>query len=124
MDSREDQYPPFLAGQANEATSSSLSSAEVEEILARKPVPVRRYLRLVGWESRLLWLLSWASIIVALCNYMLSFVSLTFTGQLGAVELAGASIAMVGAQGLAYGIMVRYQNLVKYLLFFRERNFN
>ncbi|GFZ13086.1 MATE efflux family protein [Actinidia rufa] len=105
MDSQEDQYPPFLAGQAHEAISSSFSSAEVEEILARKPVPVRRYPRLVGWESRLLWLLSWASIIVALCNYMLSFVSLTFSGQLGAVELAGASIAMLGTQGLAYGIM-------------------
>ncbi|XP_057473954.1 protein DETOXIFICATION 41-like [Actinidia eriantha] len=113
MDSQEDQYPPLLAGQAHEAISSSFSSAEVEEILARKPVPVRRYPRLVGWESRMLWLLSWASIIVALCNYMLSFVSLTFSGQLGAVELAGASIAMLGTQGLAYGIMLGMASAVQ-----------
>ncbi|PSS03114.1 Protein DETOXIFICATION like [Actinidia chinensis var. chinensis] len=113
MDSQEDQYQPFLDGQAHEAISSSLSSDEVEEILACKPVPVRRYLRLVGWESRLLWLLSGASIVVSICNYMLSFVSLTFSGQLGAVELAGASIAMVGAQGLAYGIMLGMASAVQ-----------
>lgn len=37
---------------------------------------------------------------------MLSFVTQMFSGHLGAVELAGASIANVGIQGLAYGIMV------------------
>lgn len=42
---------------------------------------------------------------------MLSFVTLTFSGQLGALELAGASMAMVGTQGLAYGIMVSVLNL-------------
>ena len=39
---------------------------------------------------------------------MLSFVTLMFTGHLGALELAGASIASVGIQGLAYGIMVLF----------------
>jgi len=37
---------------------------------------------------------------------MLSFVTQMFSGHLGALELAGASIANVGIQGLAYGIMV------------------
>ncbi|KAF7152815.1 hypothetical protein RHSIM_Rhsim01G0201200 [Rhododendron simsii] len=106
MDSEERQQLPLLRWPSggNERVSG-LSSVEVERILEHKPVPLRRYVRLVGWESRSLWLLSWASIIVSVCNYMLSFVTLTFSGQLGALELAGASIAMVGAQGLAYGIM-------------------
>jgi MATE family multidrug resistance protein len=37
---------------------------------------------------------------------MLSFATLTFSGHLGSLELASASIASVGIQGLAYGIMV------------------
>lgn len=78
----------------------------VEEFLERRPVPVRWWARLFAWESRVLWLLSGASIVVCLFNYMLTFVSLMFTGHLSALELAGASIASVGIQGLAYGIMV------------------
>lgn len=112
MDSEENQQLPLLRRPSGENEGvSGLSSVEVERILEHKPVPLRRYGRLVGWESRSLWLLSWASIIVSVCNYMLSFVSLTFSGQLGALELAGASIAMVGTQGLAYGIMVSILNL-------------
>ncbi|KAG5566486.1 hypothetical protein RHGRI_002144 [Rhododendron griersonianum] len=114
MDSEENQQLPLLRRPSGENEGvSGLSSVEVERILEHKPVPLRRYVRLVGWESRSLWLLSWASIIVSVCNYMLSFVSLTFSGQLGALELAGASIAMVGTQGLAYGIMLGMASAVQ-----------
>ncbi|KAK7300211.1 hypothetical protein RJT34_11050 [Clitoria ternatea] len=58
-----------------------------------------------GLESSLLWLLSGSSIIVSIFNYMLSFVTLMFTGHLGSLDLAVASIASVGIQGLAYVIM-------------------
>ncbi|KAK0588422.1 hypothetical protein LWI29_000743 [Acer saccharum] len=68
-------------------------------------VELRLWLSLVWWETRLLWILSWASIIVSVFNYMLSFATLMFTSHLGALELAGTSIANVGIQGLAYGIM-------------------
>ncbi|THG06795.1 hypothetical protein TEA_001944 [Camellia sinensis var. sinensis] len=95
------------------AQVSGLSSSEVEDILARKPVPFKWYFRLLGWESKLLWLLSGATIAVSVCNYMLSFVTLTFSGQLGALQLAGASIAMVGTQGLAYGIMLGMASAVQ-----------
>ncbi|KAL9662193.1 hypothetical protein QQ045_027025 [Rhodiola kirilowii] len=47
------------------------------------------------WESRLLWTLSGASIALSNFNYMLSFVTLMFNGHLGALELAGASIAIM-----------------------------
>lgn len=99
-------YEPLLLGLDSHAQIPDLSSQAIEEFLAHKPVAVRWYPRLVAWESRLLWLLSGSSIVVSIFNYMLSFVTLMFTGHLGALEVAGASIASVGIQGLAYGIMV------------------
>ncbi|XP_052206439.1 protein DETOXIFICATION 41-like [Diospyros lotus] len=93
---------------------SSLSSSGVEGLLSQgQPASLNSYLRLAGWESRLLWQLSGASIAVSIFNYMLSFVTLTFTGHLGALELAGASIASVGIQGLAYGIMLGMASAVQ-----------
>ncbi|KAG6776316.1 hypothetical protein POTOM_019822 [Populus tomentosa] len=44
---------------------------------------------------------------------MLSFVTQMFSGHLGALELAGASIANVGIQGLAYGIMLGMASAVQ-----------
>ncbi|GMP99127.1 hypothetical protein CsSME_00046734 [Camellia sinensis var. sinensis] len=109
LDYQQQLLPPGGGG----AQVSGLSSSEVEDILARKPVPFKWYFRLLGWESKLLWLLSGATIAVSVCNYMLSFVTLTFSGQLGALQLAGASIAMVGTQGLAYGIMLGMASAVQ-----------
>lgn len=105
-----EEYHPLLPGILQE---ESLASAEVEVILMQKPVAASRYIKLFGWESKLLWILSWASIVVSICNYMLSFVTLTFSGHLGALDLAGASIAVVGAQGLAYGIMLGMASAVQ-----------
>ncbi|KAK2372648.1 MATE efflux family protein [Trifolium repens] len=81
-------------------------SDTVEEFLEHRPIQLKWWLKLVAWESRVLWILSGASIVVYLFNYMLSFATLTFSGHLGSLELASASIASVGIQGLAYGIMV------------------
>lgn len=105
-------YRPLLLGLDSHSRIPDLSSAVIEEFLEHRPVALRWCPRLLGWESRLLWFLSWASIVVSIFNYMLSFVTLMFTGHLGALELAGASIASVGIQGLAYGIMVCVHDLV------------
>ncbi|CAM8986461.1 unnamed protein product [Rhodiola kirilowii] len=107
------EYEPLLLGLDSYSTIPDLSSVAVEEFLTLKPIAARWYLRLVGWESRLLWTLSGASIAVSIFNYMLSFVTLMFTGHLGALELAGASIASVGIQGLAYGIMLGMASAVQ-----------
>lgn len=89
------------------AKLSDISSDEIEEFLEHKNVvSFKLYLKLVAWESRLLWLLSGAVMIVLIFNYMLGFVTLMFVGHLGSLQLAGASIASVGIQGLAYGVMV------------------
>ncbi|XVF60771.1 hypothetical protein PTKIN_Ptkin08bG0075100 [Pterospermum kingtungense] len=93
----------------------SLSSGAIEEVLENREVGVGVgwWARVVAWESRLLWALSGSSIIVSVFNYMLSFVTLMFTGHLSALELAGASIASVGIQGLAYGIMLGMASAVQ-----------
>ncbi|KAI4308150.1 hypothetical protein L6164_031254 [Bauhinia variegata] len=83
------------------------------DFLEHRPVQLRWWPRLIAWESRLLWLLSGSSIVVFFFNYMLSFVTMMFSGHLGSLELAGASIACVGIQGLAYGIMLGMASAVQ-----------
>ncbi|XP_020271146.1 protein DETOXIFICATION 41 [Asparagus officinalis] len=77
-----------------------------EELLECEPVPFRVFARLTVWESKNLWKLSWASIVITMFNFMLSLVTQMFMGHLGALDLAGASISNIGIQGLAYGIML------------------
>jgi len=102
-------YEPLLTRLHSDSQITERSSPEIEEFLRRRgsTVTPRWWLKLAVWESKLLWTLSGASIVVSVLNYMLSFVTVMFTGHLGSLQLAGASIATVGIQGLAYGIMVR-----------------
>ncbi|XP_073107723.1 protein DETOXIFICATION 41 isoform X2 [Elaeis guineensis] len=89
------------------------SSRASEELLQWEPVPCRVLTRVAMWESKNLWRLSWASIVVMLFNFMLSLVTQMFVGHLGELALAGASIANVGIQGLAYGIMLGMASAVQ-----------
>ncbi|KAJ1388016.1 Multi antimicrobial extrusion protein [Sesbania bispinosa] len=106
-----DPHQPLLL--ESHSQLANLSSDAIEEFLEHRPVEMRWWPKLVAWESRLLWLLSGASSIVYLFNFLLSFVTLTFAGHLGSLELAGASIANVGLQGLAYGIMIGMASAVQ-----------
>ncbi|KAH8509232.1 hypothetical protein Peur_051049 [Populus x canadensis] len=101
----ESEYQTPLLELDSHSRIRDLSSVTIEEFLEHGPVAVRWWPRLVAWESRLLWILSGSSIVVSVATFMLSFVTQMFSGHLGALELAGASIANVGIQGLAYGIM-------------------
>ncbi|XP_050364675.1 protein DETOXIFICATION 41-like [Argentina anserina] len=109
----ENQYQPLLLGLDSHSRIPDLSSADIEEFLEQSDIALRWWPRLVAWESRLLWILSGSSILVSVFNYMLSFVTLMFCGHLSALELAGASIASVGIQGLAYGIMLGMASAVQ-----------
>lgn len=80
----------------------------IEEILAMDRVGWGLLARTAVWESKALWGLSGASITVSIFNFMLSLSTQMFVGHLGALELAGASVANMGIQGLAYGIMVNF----------------
>ncbi|KAH0709965.1 hypothetical protein KY284_011392 [Solanum tuberosum] len=109
----ENQHPLLSSILHSTAKLSDISSDEIEEFLEHKNVSFKVYLKLFAWESRLLWLLSGAVIIVLIFNYMLGFVTLMFVGHLGSLELAGASIASVGIQGLAYGVMLGMASAVE-----------
>ncbi|CDP16068.1 unnamed protein product [Coffea canephora] len=78
------EYQPLLFGLDLDAKILKLSSSAIKGFLEHRPVPI--------------WCFCF--------NYMLNFVTLSFTGHLGALELAGASIACVGIQGLAYRIIL------------------
>ncbi|KAL5977165.1 Protein DETOXIFICATION 41 [Asimina triloba] len=90
-----------------------VSSDAMEELLESEPLPCGWLARATIWESRALWILSGASIIVSIFNFMLSLSTQMFVGHLGALELAGASIANVGIQGLSYGIMLGMASAVQ-----------
>lgn len=77
-----------------------------EAQLAAGPLPCSEIVEIAAWESKNLWCLSWASIIISVFNFTLSLVTQMFVGHLGSLVLAGVSIANVGIQGLAYGVMV------------------
>ncbi|ESQ44183.1 hypothetical protein EUTSA_v10005907mg [Eutrema salsugineum] len=110
-----ESYEPLLRRLHSDSQITERSSPEIEEFLGRRisTVTPRWWLRLAVWESKLLWKLSGASIVVSVLNYMLSFVTVMFTGHLGSLQLAGASIATVGIQGLAYGIMLGMASAVQ-----------
>eukprot|EP01018_Ginkgo_biloba_P032993 Gb_25417 [translate_table: standard] len=94
---------------------SEEESATIELLLSEKSIPWSRVAKAALFESRKLWILSGPSIIVMIFNYMLSVISQMFAGHLGELELAGASIANVGIQGLAYGIMLGMASAVQTL---------
>ncbi|XP_077243794.1 protein DETOXIFICATION 41-like [Tasmannia lanceolata] len=85
----------------------------IEVLLETEPVQCGWVAQVAAWESKLLWILSGASIIVSIFNFMLSLATQMFVGHLGALQLAGASIANVGIQGLAYGIMLGMASAVQ-----------
>lgn len=94
---------------------NNLSSDTVEEILGRShnhPISIEGWMKLIAWESRVLWYLSGATIIVSVFTFMQTTATLMFTGHLGSLPLAGASIACIGIQGLTYGIMVLCCNIL------------
>ncbi|MQM10610.1 hypothetical protein Taro_043505 [Colocasia esculenta] len=88
-------------------------SRAAEELFESGPVPCRELVRATVWESKNLWRLSWASIIVQVFNFSLSLVTQMFVGHLGSTALAGVSIANVGIQGLALGIMMGMASAVQ-----------
>ncbi|CAN6470784.1 unnamed protein product [Victoria cruziana] len=104
------QQPLLLSFPRNYAEPEDL-----ELVLSRTRLGCRQLGAAAATESRSLWRLSAPAIIIMVFNYMLSFVSQMFAGHLGEVQLAGASIASVGIQGLAYGIMLGMASAVQTL---------
>jgi MATE family multidrug resistance protein len=98
---------PLIQYEDNESLQKSEEdSAFIEFVLSQDHIPWSRVAEAAIIESKKLWILSGPSIIVSVFNFMPSAISQMFAGHLGELQLAGASIASVAIQGLAYGIML------------------
>ena len=83
------------------------SGRRLESILTDTSVPlVRRYRAAIGVEMKLLMNLAAPAVLVYMLNYVMSMSTQIFSGHLGNLELAAASLGNTGIQVFAYGLMV------------------
>jgi MATE family multidrug resistance protein len=83
------------------------SNGELERILSDTSVPfVKRYKHATWVEFKLLFYLAAPAVLVYLINNVMSMSSQIFSGHLGNLELAAASLGNTGIQVFAYGLMV------------------
>ncbi|KAF5182843.1 Detoxification-like protein [Thalictrum thalictroides] len=83
-----------------------LNSDSIEEILGQKNIPAEWWALLIGWEIKQQWSFCGTYIIVALFNLMLSTVTQMIIGhQLGAMDFAAASMAILEIQNLGFIVM-------------------
>lgn len=82
-------------------------SVQLERVLSNTDVPFLKRLPEATWiEMKLLFRLAAPAAAVYLINYVMSMVTQIFSGHLGNLELAAASLGNNGIQTFAYGIMV------------------
>ncbi|XP_039793550.1 protein DETOXIFICATION 40-like [Panicum virgatum] len=106
---------PLLAAASGPATTSAGGgdgghgvSRQLEGILrdGSRPWP-RRALAASAVELRLLTRLAAPAVLVYTVNYLMSMSTQIFSGHLGTLELAAASLGSNGIQIFTYGLMVR-----------------
>jgi len=66
-------------------------------------------------ESKLLWSLALPAVVVYVVNYIMSMATQIFSGHLGNLELAAASLGNAGIQAFAYGLMLGMGSAVETL---------
>ncbi|KAH9744730.1 protein DETOXIFICATION 40 [Citrus sinensis] len=89
------------------------SNGELEAVLSDTELSLWQRLRRATWiESKLLFHLAAPAVIVYMINYLMSMSTQIFSGHLGNLELAAASLGNTGIQVFAYGLMVRKPILI------------
>lgn len=84
------------------------ASRQLESILSDESVPWgRRMCAATAVELRMLIRLAAPAVLVYMINYLMSMSTQIFSGHLGTLELAAASLGNTGIQVFAYGLMVR-----------------
>ncbi|KAJ6973263.1 hypothetical protein NC653_033558 [Populus alba x Populus x berolinensis] len=97
-------------------TKSNHSSIELESVLSDTEMPYFKRLRRATWiESKLLCRLAAPAVAVYMINYLMSMSTQIFSGQLGNLELAAASLGNTGIQLFAYGLMLGMGSAVETL---------
>ncbi|KAG0481545.1 hypothetical protein HPP92_012403 [Vanilla planifolia] len=96
--------------------NSEGSGGQLESILSDASRPLcRRLLHAWAIESRLLFHLAAPAVIVYMVNYLMSMSTQIFSGHLGNLELAAASLGNNGIQVFAYGLMLGMGSAVETL---------
>ncbi|KAE9600711.1 hypothetical protein Lal_00046188 [Lupinus albus] len=89
---------------------------ELENILSNTNLPVQTRLRKALWiELKYLFFLAAPAVVVYLINYVMSMSTQIFSGHLGNLELAAASLGNTGIQIFAYGLMLGMGSAVETL---------
>lgn len=92
------------------------SGGRLESILNSLTLPLHKRLLLAsGVEIRLLFHLAAPAVIVYMVNYVMSMSTQIFSGHLGNLELAAASLGNTGIQVFAYGLMLGMGSAVETL---------
>ncbi|KAL3502070.1 hypothetical protein ACH5RR_036519 [Cinchona calisaya] len=99
-----------LSGKENE------TSNELEEILSNTEQPFIQRFKVATWiEVKLLYHLAAPAVVVYMINYLMSMSTQIFSGHLGNLELAAASLGNTGIQIFAYGLMLGMGSAVETL---------
>ncbi|XP_019194283.1 PREDICTED: protein DETOXIFICATION 40 [Ipomoea nil] len=94
----------------------SEASNELESILMDTGIPRWQRLKLATWiELKLLCYLAAPAVVVYMINYLMSMSTQIFSGHLGNLELAAASLGNTGIQIFAYGLMLGMGSAVETL---------
>ncbi|XP_058094179.1 protein DETOXIFICATION 40-like [Magnolia sinica] len=92
------------------------SSNQLESILSDTQLPYFQRLRSATWiELKLLFYLAAPAVTVYMINYLMSMSTQIFSGHLGNLELAAASLGNTGIQIFAYGLMLGMGSAVETL---------
>ncbi|KFK39485.1 hypothetical protein AALP_AA3G250300 [Arabis alpina] len=121
MDSSQNEgvYQPLIQPHGDGTLPSPLSESrngELERVLSDFEAPLFLCLRKATIiESKLLFKLAAPAVIVYMINNFMSMSTQIFSGHLGNLELAAASLGNTGIQGFAYGLMLGMGSAVETL---------
>ncbi|XP_062009468.1 protein DETOXIFICATION 40-like isoform X2 [Rosa rugosa] len=118
--SQDDTYQPLLQPISSSPSLTDKhdhsSSTELERILSDTDRPFLQRLKPALWiESKLLFFLAGPAVVVYLTNYVMFMSTQIFSGHLGNLELAAASLGNNGIQMFAYGLMLGMGSAVETL---------
>ncbi|MCI07816.1 protein TRANSPARENT TESTA 12-like, partial [Trifolium medium] len=97
---------PLLFTHSDTPSKPHESDGKLERILSDTTVPFFSRISSASWiELKLLFFLAAPAVFVYLINYVMSMSTQIFSGHLGNLELAAASLGNTGIQIFAYGLM-------------------
>ncbi|OMO72301.1 Multi antimicrobial extrusion protein [Corchorus olitorius] len=116
MGSSEDSTQQPLLQPQHSNPKSEETSSELEDTLSDTSLSFFQRLGKATWiESKLLFHLAAPAVMVYMINYLMSMSTQIFSGHLGNLELAAASLGNTGIQVFAYGLMLGMGSAVETL---------